>query len=578
MAAGDVLGLLTRVNLAAGAAIILVVALRKVARPRFGARLVYALWLLPMLAAVAVLAPARAVTVAAQAAPASRPIIPFTDGEVPASLTAAASAATLDPKMLILALWLVGVAAAALVMTLLQRRFTAEVRKGAIGPAVVGVLAPRIVTPADFEQKFSGEEQALVLAHERAHIARQDSRLNGLSAAIQCLCWFNPLVHLAAHLMRIDQEMACDETVVIRFPDARRAYAQALVKAQLAIRPLPLGCYWPSGTEHPLLERVAMLKRNDLSRRRRPAGGAALAVLCAATGLAAWSAQPPQVRIAAAPAEVAPAAPAPAAALLPAAAPTAPASAATPAPASAPQASDAPARALAQVEEDRAQLARFAAATPPAPPPARLIPIAASEAQPAVDAAAPRPAPSAVPVRPPITDAQRQTSRAQMECERAAVKAVDDGHSPEDVIAPQVETHCEAEYQAYRQAWIAGAGVGKPEERGWILDNSRRERTRMFIHASRQASARMGDINGCVAAVANQSAGLAFEQVLDRAVQRCGALVPFPVAPIRHTIGAAPDSAAAAPPAPIENHDPAIRTMITFQLRQVLKTTAPQPE
>jgi beta-lactamase regulating signal transducer with metallopeptidase domain len=301
MAAGELLSLLARVNLAGAAAIVLVVVLRKVARPRFGARLVYSLWLLPVLAAAAVLSPARAVTVAAQTAPRGEVFMPFFEGAAPVS-SPAAVAATLDPKMMILALWLVGVVAAAAVMTLLQRRFTAEVRKGAIGPAVVGVIAPRIVMPRDFEQKFSREEQVLVLAHERAHIERQDSRLNGLSAAIQCLCWFNPLVHLASHLMRIDQEMACDETVVTRFPEARRAYAQALVKAQLAIRPLPLGCYWPSGTEHPLLERIAMLKRNNLSRRRRLAGGSALAVLCAATGFAAWASQPPQVRIVSAPA------------------------------------------------------------------------------------------------------------------------------------------------------------------------------------------------------------------------------------------------------------------------------------
>jgi len=175
--------------------------------------------------------------------PVITPVMPFVEGYIPGS-SSGGTAGMADPKMLVVAVWLAGVAVSALLLILLQRRFALEVRKGSIGPAVVGVIAPRVVTPADFELKFSGEEQALVLAHEHAHIERQDSRLNGVSAALQCLFWFNPLVHLAAHLMRIDQEMACDETVVTRFPEARRAYAQALVKAQLAIRPLPLGCYW----------------------------------------------------------------------------------------------------------------------------------------------------------------------------------------------------------------------------------------------------------------------------------------------------------------------------------------------
>jgi|GEM_PF-755831 len=305
MAAGEILSLLARVNLAAAATIVLVVALRKIARPWFGARLVYSLWLLPMLAAGAMLAPARAASVAAETARSTASarvdVSPLFEGAKPLAAPSVAVTPMLDPRMVIVTLWLIGVAACALIMILLQRRFIAEVRKGAVGPAVVGVLTPRIVTPADFEQKFNSEEQALVLAHERAHIARQDSRLNGLSAALQCLFWFNPLIHLAAHLMRIDQEMACDEAVVTRFPDARRVYAQALVKAQLAIRPLPLGCYWPPGAEHPLLERIAMLKQKDLSCRRRVAGGSALAVLCAVTGFAAWASQPPQPRIASPP-------------------------------------------------------------------------------------------------------------------------------------------------------------------------------------------------------------------------------------------------------------------------------------
>ena len=179
--------------------------------------------------------------------------------------------------MLAVALWLAGVTVAALVMAYLQRRFAVEARKEAIGPAVVGVIAPGIVTPADFTQRVqpARSRKSGCWRMSASHIARQRlaaERPGRRRSSV--LFWFNPLIHLAAHLMRIDQEVACDETVVTRFPDARRAYAQVLVKAQLAIRPLPLGCYWPSkGTEHPLLERIAMLKRHDLPRCLPSGGG-----------------------------------------------------------------------------------------------------------------------------------------------------------------------------------------------------------------------------------------------------------------------------------------------------------------
>ena len=298
MTAADLLDGLVRVNLAAGAAILVVIALRKIARVRFGARLAYGLWLLPVLAGAAVLAPARHVVIVRPAA-ASHIALSLATPPLHSTLEASATLATtsLDARVLLIGLWLMGVAGAALVMAGLQHRFMRQARRGALGPAVVGVIAPRIVTPNDFAERYSPGEQALVLAHEQAHIARQDSRLNGLCAAMQCLCWFNPLVHLAARLMRIDQELACDEAVVSRFPAARRAYAEVLVKAQLAILPLPLGCYWPSKTQHPLVERVAMLKLKDISRARRWAGASALALLCAGAGVAAWAAQPADVRI-----------------------------------------------------------------------------------------------------------------------------------------------------------------------------------------------------------------------------------------------------------------------------------------
>ena len=294
MTAADILDTLLKANVAAGAAILGVVSLRKTVRARFGARLAYGLWLLPVLAGAAVLLPARQVVVVRTAAPTVSTVV--TIGHSLATPSVAVQATGLDPRSLLVGLWLAGVAAAAVVMVVLQHRFVVRARLGGVGPAVVGLLAPRIITPNDFADRYSEKEQALVLAHEEAHIARQDSRVNCLAAALQCLGWFNPSVHLAARLMRIDQELACDEAVANRFPEARRAYAEVLMKAQLAVLPLPLGCYWPARSRHPLVERVAMLKRPRVGRGRWRAGAIALGCLWAGAGLAAWASQPAEVR------------------------------------------------------------------------------------------------------------------------------------------------------------------------------------------------------------------------------------------------------------------------------------------
>src|SRR5262245_39629678 len=102
-----------------------------------------------------------------------------------------------------------------------QLRFLADARAGFAGPAVAGVFNPRIITPAAFEERFEKSELEVIIAHEKMHLAKNEARINALVALLRCICWFNPFVHIAAHLMRVDQELACDATVVERHPRAK---------------------------------------------------------------------------------------------------------------------------------------------------------------------------------------------------------------------------------------------------------------------------------------------------------------------------------------------------------------------
>jgi TonB family protein len=177
-----------------------------------------------------------------------------------------------------------------------QRLFMEDVGIRKAGPAVVGFFYPHIVTPADFSHRFSDQERKLILAHEQVHLERQDVRINALATLVRCLCWFNPLVHIGARRLRADQELSCDAAVIERRPRARRAYAETLLKTQLADRPLPVGCYWPPeaawATSHPLTERIAMLTASPLSHPRRLAAATAVLALVGGGGFAAWAAQP----------------------------------------------------------------------------------------------------------------------------------------------------------------------------------------------------------------------------------------------------------------------------------------------
>ena len=313
--ASDILLFLVEANLALAAAILLVLVLRRPVRKAFGARNAYALWLIAPLSIVALLIPAR--TIVLPAAPLAPPAptvagpSAFTTASQPPSvLVEAPRAPSIPVGDLLLGLWLVVAVGGLVLQAERQRRFVRSLgaltaadgdrgllrsdRPG-VGPAVIGALAPRVVLPADFDRQYTPEEQALILTHERNHLAAGDAQINALVTGLQCLFWFNPLVHLGAAALRVDQEIACDAAVLASHPKTRRAYGEAMLKTQLAACAPPLGCHWPASANKQLKERFTMLAKHHTNPRRHLAGAVAVAVLGLSTAAAAWAAQPAQV-------------------------------------------------------------------------------------------------------------------------------------------------------------------------------------------------------------------------------------------------------------------------------------------
>ena len=306
MTASDLLLLLVRANLVAAGAIALILVLRPVMARRFGMRVTYALWSLAPLAVLASLVPARRIVIEAGSA-ASR-IVENQAAELPAPALVpelvAVAAPLFDPAPWFVAAWAAGALLCLGVLARRQHSFSRSLgtlkreadlyraEAAGVGPAVIGALRPRIVLPSDFEARFAPEEREVVLAHERTHFHRGDPLANGLVALGQCLFWLNPLVHVAAHYVRLDQELACDAAVIARFPGSRKRYAEAMLKTQLAPMAAPLACYWPGRSAHPMKQRIAMLKQTPPDRPRRMMGLALVAGLSLGAGVVAWAAQP----------------------------------------------------------------------------------------------------------------------------------------------------------------------------------------------------------------------------------------------------------------------------------------------
>ena len=278
-------GLLTfaRLNLVAAAAIALVLLFRPLVRRWFDSHQPYLSWLIVPVALVGAIIPAQE---------GSGPV-----GGLEAAIGDAHGWLTAGSNVWVLAvIWAAGVVLSTSVAVWRYRRFLSQEHSGLAGPAVVGIVSPRVVTPADFEARFTPEECRLVRAHERAHIDRMDARWNAVVLAAQCLCWFNPLVHLAARAMRFDQELACDATVMTRLPTERRRYAEALLHSRNGAAASPLGCDWSSAGARLMMTRLTTLLRRPPKEDRCELGDLLLACLWSAVLITAWSAQPPDRR------------------------------------------------------------------------------------------------------------------------------------------------------------------------------------------------------------------------------------------------------------------------------------------
>ncbi|MBK7873158.1 MAG: M56 family metallopeptidase [Saprospiraceae bacterium] len=98
-------------------------------------------------------------------------------------------------------------------------------------PIVVGHFKPIILMPVGAVNGLAVEQVEAILAHELAHIARNDYILNVVQSVIEALLYFNPAVWWISANIRTERENCCDD-VAIQLCGNKLNYAKALVAIQ----------------------------------------------------------------------------------------------------------------------------------------------------------------------------------------------------------------------------------------------------------------------------------------------------------------------------------------------------------
>ncbi len=111
----------------------------------------------------------------------------------------------------------------------LKRKVTIRILDTVDTPLTYGIFRPVILLPKGGVQEKQ-DAQAFILEHEFVHIKRWDAVTKLLINITLCIHWFNPFVWLMSYLFNRDLELSCDEAVLQRLGETRRAsYAKTLI-------------------------------------------------------------------------------------------------------------------------------------------------------------------------------------------------------------------------------------------------------------------------------------------------------------------------------------------------------------
>jgi beta-lactamase regulating signal transducer with metallopeptidase domain len=177
-------------------------------------------------------------------------------------------------------------------------------------PLVIGYLRPVILMPAGLLAGLPAAQVEAILAHELAHILRQDYLVNLAQTFIEGLLFYHPAVWWISHVIRAERENCCDDVAVAVSGNARQyaAALAALEQSRIAARELAL-----AATGGSLVKRVRRILENPERSRVgfAPLASTLVLILATAAGLTAWQATPaPKPQAAAAPVVSLPSAPA----------------------------------------------------------------------------------------------------------------------------------------------------------------------------------------------------------------------------------------------------------------------------
>jgi len=150
------------------------------------------------------------------------------------------------------------------------------------GPLTFGVFRKTILLPATANE-WSIDRKKLVLAHELAHVKRNDGLGQLLCQVVCTVYWFNPLVWYSIYRLGIERERACDDYVLVGLGGSAPDYADHLVQIARTLN----GRFGllAASIAHPSQLKLRVLSILDSRMRRRQMTRFSMALLLSLTAV-----------------------------------------------------------------------------------------------------------------------------------------------------------------------------------------------------------------------------------------------------------------------------------------------------
>ena len=132
-------------------------------------------------------------------------------------------------------------------------------------PMVIGYLKPVLLMPIGAINKLSTAEVEAILAHELAHIVRNDYLINILFSFIEILFYYHPAVWIISAHIRSERENCADD-IAIKLCGNSLTYARALVSIEEMSPNVPIFAMPFSGQKNQLLQRIQRILNQPQNR------------------------------------------------------------------------------------------------------------------------------------------------------------------------------------------------------------------------------------------------------------------------------------------------------------------------